>query len=119
MLKPCVEEFLGECTAFPAGAHDDQVDAWSQDAKYLLHHRGMRKKLRVIWQERDLGLDSCLGRAGEVRGITRSNCRDRWSSGNGTGAHNFASAPALDGRLATLVELELAHIRHALEACHG
>jgi hypothetical protein len=25
-----------ECAAFPAGAHDDQVDAWSQGAKRLL-----------------------------------------------------------------------------------
>jgi predicted phage terminase large subunit-like protein len=30
MLAPWVEEFIGECTAFPNGAHDDQVDAWSQ-----------------------------------------------------------------------------------------
>ena len=36
MLAPWVEEFLGECSAFPAGAHDDQVDAWSQGAKRLL-----------------------------------------------------------------------------------
>ncbi len=28
--------FIGECAAFPAGAHDDQVDAWSQGAKRLL-----------------------------------------------------------------------------------
>ena len=26
---PCVEVFIGECTAFPSGAHDDQVDGWS------------------------------------------------------------------------------------------
>jgi hypothetical protein len=31
-----VEGFIGECAAFPAGAHDDQVDAWSQGAKRLL-----------------------------------------------------------------------------------
>src|SRR5215471_8370473 len=36
MLAPCVVEFIGECAAFPAGAHDDQVDAWSQGAKRLL-----------------------------------------------------------------------------------
>ena len=36
MLAPWVEEFVGECAAFPAGAHDDQVDAWSQGAKRLL-----------------------------------------------------------------------------------
>ena len=39
MLKPWVEEFIGECAAFPSGAHDDQVDAWSQGAKRLIHYR--------------------------------------------------------------------------------
>ena len=39
LLAPWVEEFIGECAAFPAGAHDDQVDAWSQGAKRLLRHR--------------------------------------------------------------------------------
>ena len=38
-LKSWVENFIGECAAFPSGAHDDQVDAWSQGAKRLLHHR--------------------------------------------------------------------------------
>ena len=36
LLAPWVEEFIGECAAFPAGAYDDQVDAWSQGAKRLL-----------------------------------------------------------------------------------
>jgi predicted phage terminase large subunit-like protein len=36
MLARWVEGFIGECAAFPAGAHDDQVDAWSQGAKRLL-----------------------------------------------------------------------------------
>src|SRR5439155_20429012 len=35
-VAPWVEQFIGECAAFPAGAHDDQVDAWSQGAKRLL-----------------------------------------------------------------------------------
>jgi predicted phage terminase large subunit-like protein len=39
ILVPWVEEFLGECAAFPAGAHDDQVDAWSQGAKRLMYVR--------------------------------------------------------------------------------
>jgi predicted phage terminase large subunit-like protein len=39
MLAPWVELFIAECAAFPNGAHDDQVDAWSQGAKRLLHHR--------------------------------------------------------------------------------
>ena len=30
LLAPWVEIFIAECAAFPAGAHDDQVDAWSQ-----------------------------------------------------------------------------------------
>lgn len=36
LLAPWVDAFLAECSAFPAGAHDDQVDAWSQGAKRLL-----------------------------------------------------------------------------------
>ena len=36
LLAPWVEEFIGECASFPAGAYDDQVDAWSQGAKRLL-----------------------------------------------------------------------------------
>ena len=36
LLARWVEGFIGECAAFPAGAHDDQVDAWSQGAKRLL-----------------------------------------------------------------------------------
>ena len=36
MLASWVEGFIGECAAFPAGANDDQVDAWSQGAKRLL-----------------------------------------------------------------------------------
>lgn len=39
MLKEWAEGFIGECAAFPAGANDDQVDAWSQGAKRLLHVR--------------------------------------------------------------------------------
>jgi predicted phage terminase large subunit-like protein len=30
MLKQWVDGFIAECAAFPAGANDDQVDAWSQ-----------------------------------------------------------------------------------------
>lgn len=37
MLAPWVEQLIGECAAFPAGSHDDQVDAWSQGAKRLIH----------------------------------------------------------------------------------
>jgi len=39
LLKPWVEGFIAECAAFPAAAHEDQVDAWSQGAKRLLNHR--------------------------------------------------------------------------------
>ena len=38
-LFPWVDEFINECAAFPGGAHDDQVDAWSQGAKHLQYHR--------------------------------------------------------------------------------
>jgi predicted phage terminase large subunit-like protein len=39
MLKDWVDGFITECATFPSGAHDDQVDAWSQGAKRLLHFR--------------------------------------------------------------------------------
>jgi predicted phage terminase large subunit-like protein len=39
MLKSWMEGFIAECAAFPNGANDDQVDAWSQGAKRLLLHR--------------------------------------------------------------------------------
>jgi phage terminase large subunit-like protein len=39
LLAPWVEQFIGECAAFPAGAFDDVVDAWSQGAKRLLYCR--------------------------------------------------------------------------------
>jgi predicted phage terminase large subunit-like protein len=42
MLKPWVEGFVDECAAFPGGAHDDQVDAWTQGAKRLLRDRPKR-----------------------------------------------------------------------------
>jgi phage terminase large subunit-like protein len=38
MLEQWVSGFLGECGSFPAGANDDQVDAWSQGANRLLTH---------------------------------------------------------------------------------
>jgi predicted phage terminase large subunit-like protein len=41
ILAPWIEQFIGECGAFPAGAHDDQVDAWSQGAKRLIYVRPM------------------------------------------------------------------------------
>ncbi len=39
MLAAWVEEFIAECAAFPAGAFDDVVDAWSQGAKRLLQRK--------------------------------------------------------------------------------
>ena len=36
MLASWVNGFIAECGAFPAGANDDQVDAWSQGANRLL-----------------------------------------------------------------------------------
>jgi len=55
MLKSWVEGFLGECAAFPAGAHDDQVDAWSQGAKRLLHHCSQPTPIPDIRPALDLG----------------------------------------------------------------
>ena len=34
-LAPWIEEFVGECTSFPRGAHDDQVDACTQAVHWL------------------------------------------------------------------------------------
>lgn len=48
MLASWVEEFIGECAAFPTGAHDDQVDAWSQGAKRLLWVRPKARPAPVI-----------------------------------------------------------------------
>jgi predicted phage terminase large subunit-like protein len=52
LLKSWVEEFIGECAAFPAGAHDDQVDAWSQGAKRLLLHRPKPVRPTFVPRER-------------------------------------------------------------------
>lgn len=38
--EPWVEEFLGQWTSFPAGAHDDMVDSASQALQYLLRTSG-------------------------------------------------------------------------------
>ena len=37
MLKSWMEGFIAECAAFPNGANDDQVDAWSRGAKRFTH----------------------------------------------------------------------------------
>jgi predicted phage terminase large subunit-like protein len=34
-IAPWVADFIEECAAFPNGAHDDQVDAWSQGGNYM------------------------------------------------------------------------------------
>ncbi len=47
-VAPWVEAFIGECAAFPAGAHDDQVDAWSQGAKRLLSIRPIPPQPTII-----------------------------------------------------------------------
>lgn len=47
-LAPWVERFIAECAAFPNGAHDDQVDAWSQGAKRLLHHRAKSSEPKYV-----------------------------------------------------------------------
>ena len=42
-----VEEFLGQWTSFPAGAHDDMVDSASQALRYLLRAYGGETEVRV------------------------------------------------------------------------
>jgi phage terminase large subunit-like protein len=36
--KPFTEDFVDECSAFPNGQHDDQVDAMSQCLNRLVYH---------------------------------------------------------------------------------
>ena len=36
LIAPWVEEFIAECASFPTGAHDDQVDAFTQLVRYLM-----------------------------------------------------------------------------------
>ena len=42
--EPWAEEFLGQWTSFPAGAHDDMVDSGSQALRYLLRADGGERK---------------------------------------------------------------------------
>ena len=61
MLRRWVEGFIGECAAFPAGANDDQVDAWSQGAKRLLLIRPVPPRpICTPPGYRDLGPDACM-----------------------------------------------------------
>ena len=50
LMAPWVEGFIGECAAFPAGAHDDQVDAWRQGAKRLLTVTTPKRTLQYVPQ---------------------------------------------------------------------
>ena len=61
LLKPWVDAFIAECAAFPAGANDDQVDAWSQGAKRLLHVRVEAVPRRVIPPRRSGGPYAWMG----------------------------------------------------------
>lgn len=46
--KKFTEDFINECSSFPNGAHDDQVDAMSQALNRLIYQRGALKKKRDI-----------------------------------------------------------------------
>jgi len=48
-IAPWVDGFITECAAFP-GAHDDQVDAWSQGAKRLLGVKAKPKPALFVQQ---------------------------------------------------------------------
>ncbi len=39
MVADWVQGFIDECASFPAGAHDDQVDSWSQGALQMQRNR--------------------------------------------------------------------------------
>jgi predicted phage terminase large subunit-like protein len=55
ILMRWVDGFIAECAAFPTGANDDQVDAWSQGALRLLHHRAKHAPSRFNLPDRYLG----------------------------------------------------------------
>ncbi len=61
LLKQWVDGFIAECAAFPAGANDDQVDAWSQGAKRLLHFRAEAIPRSFISPPRYGGLYAWMG----------------------------------------------------------
>lgn len=55
---PWVDEFLDQCTAFPAGKHDDMVDAMSQALNYMIYANGVyikpnEKAQRLLEQGRE------------------------------------------------------------------
>lgn len=45
--KPFTEDFVNECSAFPNGAHDDQVDAMSQCLNRLIYYRANKPFERI------------------------------------------------------------------------
>ncbi len=47
-MKRWVEDFVDECSSFPNGQHDDQVDSMSQALNRLIYQRGERAKKREI-----------------------------------------------------------------------
>ncbi len=51
-IAPWVLDFIEECASFPNGAHDDQVDAWTQGGNYM-HSRIIEPNIRFF----DLGPD--------------------------------------------------------------
>lgn len=46
-ITPRVQDFVEECASFPNGAHDDQVDAWSQAGNYV-HSRTNQPNIRFF-----------------------------------------------------------------------
>ncbi len=54
-IAPWVEPFIAEFAAFPNGANDDQVDAWTQGAKRLMKFQPKPLRMHVYYQERDYG----------------------------------------------------------------
>lgn len=46
--KPFVGDFIDECSAFPNGAHDDQVDCMSQALTRLIYHAAELKRVKPV-----------------------------------------------------------------------
>ena len=52
LVAEWVPSFIEECASFPNGAHDDQVDSWSQGALHMQANNASRE----IWMK--IGLDA-------------------------------------------------------------
>ncbi len=91
ILAPWVEAFIGECAAFPRGAHDDQVDAWSQGAKRLLLNRTRPLQPAVVVRP------ICEAATAHMDGVRRSRPAPGTRGNFGPAIHAGGSASREEG----------------------